>query len=247
MDWTSLRNSKELLLGTTNKKKLIEMNAHLEPRGFRLRSLDQMPATIEVEETGASFLENAKLKAVAQAQTHGLWTIGEDSGLCVPVLGGDPGIYSARYSERPETGLVPNGNQESPEIAMVDLSVDQRNNLKLLRVLGSTPIELRQAYYVSAIVLCDPQGNVAIESVGDCWGRILVEPRGTQGFGYDPLFEVLEYHSTFAELGLGVKRAISHRSRALRAFLKILDSKMGLSDGQDTSMAEGGVASRSPI
>lgn len=247
MDWTSLWKSKELLLGTTNKKKIVEMNAHLEPRGFRLWSLEDMPKSMDVDETGDSFLENAKLKAVAQAQTHGLWTIGEDSGLCVPALGGDPGIFSARYSERPEFGAVEGRAHVSPESALTELSVDQRNNRKLLRVMARVSMEDRQAYYVSAIVLCDPLGNVAIEAVGDCWGRILFEPRGVQGFGYDPLFEVLEYHSTFAELGLGVKRAISHRSRALRAFLRILDSKMGRSDGQDTSMAEGGVASGSPV
>jgi XTP/dITP diphosphohydrolase len=280
MDWNSLRERKELLLGTTNKKKLIEMNAHLEPRGFELLSLSQLPTQIDVEETGETFLENARLKAVAQACTHRMWTIGEDSGLCVPALNGDPGIFSARYSERLELAITPpqtNGAQVnpsqaaksnadsdadsvdrsvagtpaansqsrsgnsptrvSPEASLQELSIDQRNNKKLLRMMAAIPAEKRQAYYVSAIVLCDPQGNVAIESTGECWGKILFEPRGQQGFGYDPLFEVIEYHSTFAELGLGVKRAISHRSRALREFLSILDSKMGLSNGQVTGLA----------
>lgn len=266
MDWNSLRERKELLLGTTNKKKLIEMKAHLEPRGFELRSLSQLPTQIDVEETGEAFLENARLKAVAQACTHRMWTIGEDSGLCVPALSGDPGIFSARYSERleqatesPQSHSVQvNGTNSqstsdssptrvSPEASLKELPIDQRNNKKLLRMMAAIPAENRQAYYVSAIVLCDPQGNVAIESSGECWGKILFEPRGEQGFGYDPLFEVIEYHSTFAELGLGVKRAISHRSRALREFLSILDSKMGLSNGQITGMASMDSSGRRPV
>jgi XTP/dITP diphosphohydrolase len=104
--------------------------------------------------------------------------------------------------------------------------VDQNNNDKLLREMKSVPDQQRDAYYVSAIVLCDPAGNVALEVQGQCWGRILRKRRGTQGFGYDPLFEVVEYHQTFAELGLNVKRAISHRSRALREFLRQLDAKL---------------------
>jgi len=85
----------------------------------------------------------------------------------------------------------------------------------------------RSAYYVSTVVLSDPEGEIVLEASGECWGRILKEPRGTAGFGYDPLFEVVEYHRTFAELGLAVKRAISHRSRALRSFLRELDSSIG--------------------
>ena len=216
MDWSTLKNSKKLLLGTTNRKKLIELSAHLQPRGFDLLTLADMPSFIDVEETGTTFLENAKLKGVAQAVSQGLWTIGEDSGLCVPALGGDPGIFSARYS------LSPSQSANASDRSLVD----QNNNDKLLREMESVPDHQRDAYYVSAIVLCDPAGNVALEVQGQCWGRILRKRRGTQGFGYDPLFEVVEYHQTFAELGLNVKRAISHRSRALREFLKQLDAKL---------------------
>ena len=84
----------------------------------------------------------------------------------------------------------------------------------------------RRAFYVSTIVLCDPTGKPHIETQGECWGRILSEPKGAGGFGYDPLFEIEEYHQTFAEMGLAVKRAISHRARALRAFLIRLDELM---------------------
>ncbi|MCY3005666.1 MAG: RdgB/HAM1 family non-canonical purine NTP pyrophosphatase [Planctomycetota bacterium] len=216
MDWSTLKSSRKLLLGTTNRKKLIELNAHLQPRGFELLTLADMPSFIDVEETGTTFLENARLKGKAQSVAQGLWTVGEDSGLCVPALAGDPGIYSARYS------LQPGQNADATERAVID----QDNNDKLLREMHSVPDPQRDAYYVSAIVLCDPSGNVVLEVQGQCWGRILRQRRGTQGFGYDPLFEVIEYHQTFAELGLNVKRAISHRSCALREFLRQLDVKL---------------------
>ena len=135
-----------------------------------------------------------------------MWAIGEDSGLCVPAMDGRPGIYSARFS--------------GPE------ANDQTNNALLLKEMHSIPKEKRRAYYVSTIVLSDPEGSIHIETQGECWGRILMESRGAGGFGYDPLFEIEEYHQTFAEMGLGVKRAISHRARALRAFLNRLDELM---------------------
>lgn len=216
MNWSSLKNTKKLLLGTTNRKKLVELNAHLQPKGFELLTLSDVPQAIDVEETGTSFIENARLKAVAQAVHHGLWTIGEDSGLCVQALGGAPGIYSARYSL--EDGKNADISQRT--------EIDQRNNDKLLSELTEVPDTNRAAFYVSAIVLCDPQGNIALEVQGECWGKILRTRRGTEGFGYDPLFEVVEYHQTFAELGLNVKRAISHRSRALREFLRQLDARL---------------------
>jgi len=216
IDWSSLQSTKKLLLGTTNRKKLLELNAHLEPKGFELLTLADLPSAIDVEETGSTFIENARLKAVAQSLEHGLWTIGEDSGLCVPALGGAPGIYSARYSIE----------QDAKSDLLERAQIDQRNNDKLLRELAPVPDEKREGYYVSAIVLCDPLGNVAMEVQGECWGRIRHERRGSEGFGYDPLFEVLEYHRTFAELGLNVKRAISHRSRALREFLRQLDARL---------------------
>ena len=216
MDWLSLQQQKKLLLGTTNRKKLIELDAHLKPRGFELLTLSDLTSQIDVQETGSTFLENARLKAQAQSIQHGLWTIGEDSGLCVLALNGQPGIYSARYSVGDESGS-----------AILDQAqIDQCNNDKLLSQMASVSDSKRDAYYVSAIVLCDPRGNITLEAQGECWGRILRSRRGTEGFGYDPLFEVVEYHQTFAQLGLNVKRAISHRSRALRDFLRKLDARL---------------------
>ncbi len=193
-----------LLLGTSNRKKVIELEAHLVPRGFSLKTPADFPVALDVEETGSTFIENARLKAIAQAQARGMWAIGEDSGLCVPALGGEPGVLSARYSGSGAT--------------------DQSNNAKLLASMAAIEDSDRAAYYVSTVVLSDPDGKIVLEASGECWGRILRAPRGAAGFGYDPLFEVPEYHRTFAELGLQVKRAISHRSRALRMFLRDLDA-----------------------
>ena len=194
---------KKLYLGTNNRKKIVELVHLLEPRGFEIKVPGDFSDVFDVEETGATFLENASLKAISQARHRGMWAIGEDSGLCVPALGGRPGIYSARFS--------------GPE------ANDRTNNALLLKEMHSISTEKRRAYYVSSIVLSDPLGGIHIETQGECWGRILTESRGAGGFGYDPLFEIEEYHQTFAEMGLGVKRAISHRARALRAFLSRLD------------------------
>ena len=203
---SNLAQSKKLYLGTNNRKKIVELVNLLEPRGFELRIPADFSDVFEIDETGATFLENARLKASSQAKHRGLWAIGEDSGLCVPALGGRPGIYSARFS----------GSEAN----------DQTNNALLLEKMQSIPKENRRAYYVSTIVLCDPAGRIHIETQGECWGRVLTESRGGGGFGYDPLFEIEEYHQTFAEMGLAVKRAISHRARALRAFLNRLDEML---------------------
>lgn len=193
-----------LFLGTNNKKKIVELEKELRPRGFDIRIPKDFHDHFDVDETGSTFLENARIKAIAQARHRGIWAIGEDSGLCVPALGGDPGIYSARFSG-------PGAN-------------DASNNALLLERMKHIPIHERNAFYVSTIALADPDGVVHIESSGECWGRVLLAPRGEGGFGYDPLFEISEYHQTFAEMGLGVKRAISHRARSLRSFLRQLDT-----------------------
>lgn len=193
-----------VVVGTHNHKKLIELRELLDPLGVGLTSLADIPNAIEVDETGTTFIENARLKAIEQAKHLGRWTIGEDSGLCVPALQGEPGVYSARYA-----GL------ESKDRSLVD----EANNAKLLERLSAFSGDSRRAYYVCTIALSDPNGIVSIEAEGRCWGRILNGPRGVGGFGYDPLFEIPEYHRTFAELGATVKSVLSHRARALVAFL----------------------------
>ncbi|KAA5546919.1 RdgB/HAM1 family non-canonical purine NTP pyrophosphatase [Roseiconus nitratireducens] len=189
----------DLVLGTHNRKKLIELKLMLPEQHYRLQSLSEIPSAIEVEETGATFTENAMLKATEQAKHLGRWVLAEDSGLAVDALGGAPGVYSARY-----------GGVHGDDAA---------NNEKLLAELAGVPPEKRTARYHCEICLSDPSGTPRITAGGTCGGVIRTEPSGSGGFGYDPLFEIREYHRTFAELDLTVKRALSHRSRALRQFL----------------------------
>ncbi len=196
--------SSGVVVGSHNKKKLIELRELLEPLGWKLQSVSEIPDAISVDETGETFIENARLKASVQARHLGRWTIGEDSGLCVPALDGQPGVYSARYSGPGAT--------------------DESNNRLLLQRMAGLEGDSRRAYYVSTIALSDPDGHIHCEAQGECWGRILTEYRGAGGFGYDPLFEIPEYHRTFAELGLVVKSALSHRARALRQFIRQLPS-----------------------
>lgn len=193
---------KTLILGTHNAKKCGELRELLTPLGFELKSLAEVDNPIEVDETGTTFIENARLKAQEQARHLKQWTIGEDSGLCVPYLKHAPGIYSARYSDPGAT--------------------DERNNQKLLAELAEAKGDKRRAYYICTICLSSPTGEILLEAEGRCWGRIITEYRGSGGFGYDPLFEIPEYHQTFAELGGAVKSVLSHRARALDIFSQAL-------------------------
>jgi XTP/dITP diphosphohydrolase len=188
--------SRLLILGSRNRKKLIELEELLAPHGFVLKTLADFPDSIEIDETGHTFGENARLKAVQQAKHLKQWVLGEDSGLSVEALGDAPGVYSARFSDPGAT--------------------DERNNALLLEKLRSVPTEKRWAHYTCHATLSDPDGNVLAESEGTCRGRILTAPAGSGGFGYDPLFEIVECHRTFGELNPAVKRVLSHRSRAMR-------------------------------
>ena len=185
-----------LVLGTHNRKKLGELAELLVPHGLTLKSLADFPNAIAVEETGTTFAENARLKATAQAQHLNQWVLGEDSGLAVDFLGGAPGVLSARFSDPGAT--------------------DERNNQLLLEKLSGVPPEKRTAHYTCYAALSDPAGNVRAESEGICRGRILQAAAGSGGFGYDPLFEIVECHRTFGELAPAVKSVLSHRSRAIR-------------------------------
>ncbi len=184
-----------LVLGTRSKHKVAELCELLKGLDLDIVALDALAGGVEVVEDGASFAENARKKATQQAQALGAWVLAEDSGLVVDALQGAPGILSARYSDPGAT--------------------DERNNDKLLAELAGLPPARRTAHYVCHAVLADPRANVRAECVGRCQGRLLAERRGTAGFGYDPLFEIVEYHQTFAELGAAVKRALSHRARAI--------------------------------
>jgi XTP/dITP diphosphohydrolase len=184
-----------LVLGTRNRKKRGEIAEILGDIGFDLGDLNDWPDMGEVEETGSTFEENARIKAIAVAQGTRHWALGEDSGLVVPALGGAPGVYSARFA----------GKQGD----------DEANNAKLLAELDRLPDGDRSAYYVCTAALADPAGEIKAVVEGRCHGVIIREARGDGGFGYDPLFLIPEYHRTFGELSARVKHALSHRGRAL--------------------------------
>lgn len=191
-----------LVLGTGNSKKLLELRTLFAPLEIELAPLSDFANAIEVEETGETFAANAALKACDQAKHLGKWVLGEDSGLAVDALSGAPGVYSARYSDPGAT--------------------DERNNQKLLAELGGTPTEKRTAHYVCHATLSDPSGQILADTEGWCQGRIRAEYAGDGGFGYDPLFEIVEYHRTFGELAPEVKAILSHRARAIRQMIPTL-------------------------
>ncbi len=193
-----------LILGSRNKKKLHEMLGLLGDLPLQLSDLTPFPQAPEVEETAETFVGNATLKATQLAPALNAWVIGEDSGLVVPALGGAPGVYSARYS-----GV--HGN-------------DAANNARLLREMAHLTGANRAAYYVSTAVLAKPNGEVVATVEGRCHGVIAEAPQGTGGFGYDPLFLVLEYGQTFGELPPEVKQKMSHRAHAFQQLRPILES-----------------------
>jgi XTP/dITP diphosphohydrolase len=188
-----------LVIGTHNRKKGLELIGLLSPYGFECRTLADFPGAIEVAETGATFAENARLKAGQQAAHLGRFVLAEDSGLVVDALGGAPGVFSARFSGPGAT--------------------DESNNRLLIEKLGDVSLEGRTAHYECRAALSNPRGELLAESAGRCDGRIRFEAAGSGGFGYDPYFEIVEYHRTFGELGDVVKSVISHRARAIRALI----------------------------
>lgn len=185
----------KLLVATTNVKKLQELKDLLADLDLELVFLRDFQ-TREVEETGKTFEENAALKALGYAQQTGLLTLAEDSGLSCDALEGAPGVYSARFS----------GEGKS----------DSDNNAKLLRVLGVMPDNCRGAHYTSVVAVARP-GELLKTMRGEVHGVILKEPRGSGGFGYDPLFFYPPYGKTFAEVTAEMKHAVSHRAQALKS------------------------------
>ena len=191
-----MTDARILVLGTHNRKKRGELEKLLKPFGFQLLTLSDFDNPLDVEETGTTFAENAALKATQQARQLDHWVLGEDSGLSVAALDGAPGIYSARYSGPGAT--------------------DEKNNHHLLEQLGKLEFQQRAAHYTCHMTVSDPTGSIRASSEAECHGFIRLKAAGSNGFGYDPLFEVPEYHRTFGQLGPGVKSVLSHRSRATR-------------------------------
>jgi XTP/dITP diphosphohydrolase len=189
----------KLLVATSNPGKLVEIREILGAVPLELLSLEDasLPAP---EETGVTFHENAAQKAVACAVKSGLWTLGDDSGLCVDALDGGPGVYSARYAP-----------------------TDVERRTKLLRALQGVPEARRGAHFFCAMALSAPDGQRLFRADGRVDGAIAQAPRGTNGFGYDPLFLPAETPGkTLAELQPPEKNRLSHRGRALQRLLPIL-------------------------
>jgi XTP/dITP diphosphohydrolase len=187
--------TRTLILGTRNKKKIKEITPLLADLPITLVDVGQLPDVPEIVEEGRTFLDNAGAKAQGVARAAKQWTLAEDSGLVVPALNNEPGVDSALYAGK-------HGD-------------DAANNAKLLSRIVSIPEDQRGAYYICVAVLSDPDGKLVAVTEGRCHGLILTEPRGGEGFGYDPLFLIPEYHKTFGELHPVVKAALSHRAKAI--------------------------------
>ena len=185
----------KMVLASKNNHKLKEMQDILSAQGVEVVLESDVGADVDVEETGATFEENALLKAKAVMEATGLPAIADDSGLCVDALGGAPGVYSARYGG---PGLDDVG----------------RYRLLLENMKGQLD---RRCKFVSAICCCFPNGDT-VTARGECRGTLAYAPRGADGFGYDPIFFVPELKKTFAELLPEEKNAISHRGNALAIF-----------------------------
>lgn len=188
-----------IVLASRNAKKIGEIRDLLAPHSIVVSGVGDHPDVPEVVEDGDTFAANAAKKAVEVAGHVGTWAIGEDSGLSVDALDGAPGVYSARYAGEPAD--------------------DAANNAKLVAALADVPPVKRSAHYTCHVALADAAGNVRLSVEARCNGRIVLDPRGTNGFGYDPYFLLPEYGRTFGELSPIVKRHLSHRARAFASFI----------------------------
>ena len=191
----------KIIAATKNKNKLREFGEIL--KGFEIISQEDAGVDIDVEETGTTFEENSMLKAKAIFEATGTAAIADDSGLCVDALDGQPGVYSARY-----------GGEGYDDAGRVQL---------LLKNMKDVPDENRAARFVCAITLVD--GNGVITARGECEGKINYEPKGENGFGYDPVFFVEQFGKTMAQITPEQKNEISHRGKALKIFAEKLSNK----------------------
>ena len=186
--------SKNMVLASHNAKKAAELKSIVEPLGYAILTLADFPGAPEPEETGTTFEENAAIKAVSAFEFTGLPSLADDSGLEVDALGGEPGVYSARFA-----GVGAD---------------DEANNALLLQRLGALPMEKRTARFVSVVALA-MAGNKTVLFRGECEGTILFAQQGVGGFGYDPLFLSTDLKKTFAQASGEEKNGVSHRGRAL--------------------------------
>ena len=187
----------EVLIATTNPGKLREMTQILRDVPHRLKTLADVPAIEAPEETGASFAENARQKAIYYSRATGMLTMAEDSGFEVDALGGEPGIYSARYLRE-------------------DATYDERFE-DIQRRVRESKVSDRSARFVCALALANG-AQVVFETAAAVEGILAPAPAGPQGFGYDPIFLYPPYGKTFGEVSDEEKTAVSHRGQAMRAF-----------------------------
>jgi len=196
----------KLLIATTNLHKILELKTMLKETfsNLDIYSLRDFKDYVSPEETGDTFEANAELKAIAAAKKFDMVSISDDSGLVVPALKGAPGVHSARYAGKGAS--------------------DKDNMLKLLDEMKGLENDKRNAYYYCALTLASPEKIIKTVS-GMCEGRILEQPKGAGGFGYDPLFLKHDYSQTFGEVQFDVKQKVSHRRRAFEKIIHTMESQ----------------------
>ena len=191
----------EVVIATRNAGKLREIQAILAPLGLRILSLRDFPEIPEIVEDGNTFEENALKKAIAVALQTGRTAMADDSGLAVDALQGRPGVFSSRYAGEKAT--------------------DADRCRKLLEEMAGIPPGKRGAVFICVMAVASPGGKTEVVK-GECRGEIALAPRGSHGFGYDPVFFLPEFGKTMAELAPEVKNQISHRARALEKLKQVL-------------------------
>ena len=198
----------KIVLASNNKHKVAELYAFMKKisEDIEILTLSDIGFTDEIIEDGETFEENALIKARAISKL-GYIAVADDSGLCVDALGGEPGVYSARYAGEP--------------------CDDEKNNDKLLEAIKEVPDGERSAWFVSAIACAFPDGKT-ITAIGRCPGEIIRARRGNGGFGYDPLFWYKPLGKTYAELTAEEKSQVSHRARAMEKFTELFAKEMNL-------------------
>lgn len=194
-----------IVAASKNRHKIKEIEAITEKYGMKVISRDEAGVPpVEIAEDGETFEENSLKKAREIGALCGKITIADDSGLMVDYLGGAPGVYSARFA----------GEEAS----------DEKNTEKLLHLLEGVPAQERTARFVSVITMVFPEGDVVVAR-GECPGRIIQQPAGENGFGYDPVFVPDGYQKTFAQMTSEEKNKISHRAVALRRLESLLEER----------------------
>jgi XTP/dITP diphosphohydrolase len=196
----------QILIATGNPGKVREFREMLGDDRFQWSDLSKHPSAAAVEETGATFRANACLKASAYARQFNTWALADDSGLEVDALGGKPGVTSARWAELHNQG---NGDADNNRLVLEQMQhVDDRS---------------RNARFVCVLALSDPLGKIVLTAADTMEGQLVRAPRGANGFGYDPLFEVESMGRTSAELEPAEKHRVSHRGKALRRLRALMD------------------------